>query len=165
MTENLFVTIFDINIWTFSIVQLFCQFWLIDAFKINLFVLPVSAKPVCKGHSWEWPKWSLFTGDHFCHCFGWSVFYRFYKKMVWMIIWHRNHWIIGTNVSFQWCNQMSDLHLQLKWICLTWCRFVCKHDMSHVMRKSVYAICEQQRRRSACASAQSDQRLCCSLPG
>ena len=27
-----------------------------------------------------------------------------------------------------------------------------------------YAICEQQRRRSACASAQSDQRLCCSLP-
>ena len=26
-------------------------------------------------------------------------------------------------------------------------------------------ICEQQRRRSACASAQSDQRLCCSLLG
>ena len=25
-------------------------------------------------------------------------------------------------------------------------------------------ICEQQRRRSACASVQSDQRLCCSLP-
>ena len=36
--------------------------------------------------------------------------------------------------------------------------------MSHVIRKPVYAICEQQRRRSACASAQSDQRLCCSLP-
>ena len=32
------------------------------------------------------------------------------------------------------------------------------------MRKPVYAICEQQRRRSTCASAQSDQRLCCSLP-
>ena len=32
------------------------------------------------------------------------------------------------------------------------------------MRKPVYAVCEQQRRRSACASAQSDQRLCCSLP-
>ena len=32
------------------------------------------------------------------------------------------------------------------------------------MRKPVYAICEQQRRRSACASAQSDQRLCYSLP-
>ena len=28
-----------------------------------------------------------------------------------------------------------------------------------------YAICEQQRRRSACASAQSDQRLCYSLLG
>ena len=29
--------------------------------------------------------------------------------------------------------------------------------------KMSYAICEQQRRRSACASAQSDQHLCCSL--
>ena len=28
------------------------------------------------------------------------------------------------------------------------------------MRKPAYAICKQQRRRSACASAQSDQRLC-----
>ena len=36
--------------------------------------------------------------------------------------------------------------------------------MSHVVRKPVYAICEQQRHRSACASAQSDQHLCCSLP-
>ena len=32
------------------------------------------------------------------------------------------------------------------------------------MRKPVFAICEQQRRRSAHASAQSDQHLCCSLP-
>ena len=32
------------------------------------------------------------------------------------------------------------------------------------MRKPVYAICEQQRRSSACSSAQFDQHLCCSLP-
>ena len=32
-------------------------------------------------------------------------------------------------------------------------------NMSHVMRKPVFAICEQQRRRSVCASAQSDQRI------
>ena len=38
-------------------------------------------------------------------------------------------------------------------------------NRSHVMRKPVFAICEQQRCRSACASAQSDQHLCCSLPG
>ena len=31
------------------------------------------------------------------------------------------------------------------------------------MRKPVYAVCEQQRRRSACTSTQSDQHLCCSL--
>ena len=35
--------------------------------------------------------------------------------------------------------------------------------MSDVMRKLVLAIYEQQRCRSACASAQSDQHLCCSL--
>ena len=29
--------------------------------------------------------------------------------------------------------------------------------MSHGMRKAVYAMCEQQRRKSACVSAQSDQ--------
>ena len=34
-----------------------------------------------------------------------------------------------------------------------------------VTRNPVIALCKQQRRRSACASAQSDQRLCCSLPG
>ena len=32
------------------------------------------------------------------------------------------------------------------------------------MTKPVFTICEQQRRRSACASAQSDQHLFCSLP-
>ena len=32
------------------------------------------------------------------------------------------------------------------------------------MRKPVYAICEQHRCRSACAFAQSDRHLCCSLP-
>ena len=30
--------------------------------------------------------------------------------------------------------------------------------------ENLFFICEQQRRRSECASAQSDQRLCCSLP-
>ena len=33
------------------------------------------------------------------------------------------------------------------------------------MRKPVCAICKQQRHRSACTSAQSDQRLCCLLLG
>ena len=32
-------------------------------------------------------------------------------------------------------------------------------------KKLSYVICNQQRRRSACASAQSDQRLYCSLLG
>ena len=43
--------------------------------------------------------------------------------------------------------------------------YIPKWQLCHVMRKPVYAICEQQRRRSACPSTQSDQRLCFSLPG
>ena len=35
----------------------------------------------------------------------------------------------------------------------------CHHYLSHIIRKPVCAICEQQRRRSACASMQSDQCL------
>ena len=38
--------------------------------------------------------------------------------------------------------------------------FIIRH-MGPVMTKPVFAICEKQRRRSACASAQSDQRLYC----
>ena len=37
-------------------------------------------------------------------------------------------------------------------------------EMSHDMREPVYAICKQQRRRSACACAQYGQHLCCSQP-
>ena len=39
-----------------------------------------------------------------------------------------------------------------------------KYSWARPWENVFYAICEQQRRRSACASAQSDQRLCCSLP-
>ena len=39
-----------------------------------------------------------------------------------------------------------------------------QQKQSRVMTKPVYAICKQQKRRSACALAKSDQRLCCSLP-
>ena len=62
-----------------------------------------------------------------------------------------------------------------KWCRVTWIRFgksklsfFFKPYMSHIMKKPAFAICEQQRRRSACTSAQSDQHLCCSiwvLPG
>ena len=40
----------------------------------------------------------------------------------------------------------------------------CPYIGSHVIRKPVFVICKQQRRRSACAPAQSDQHLCYSLP-
>ena len=45
-------------------------------------------------------------------------------------------------------------------------RFSCdmaQLQMSQIMRKLVYALCKQQRRRSACPFAQFDQCLCCLL--
>ena len=36
-------------------------------------------------------------------------------------------------------------------------------QLSLIMRKPVVALSEKQRRRSACAPAQSDKHLCCSL--
>ena len=42
--------------------------------------------------------------------------------------------------------------------------FLVLKPMSPVTSKPVYVICEQQGRRSACPSAQSDQFLCYSVP-
>ena len=72
--------------------------------------------------------------------------------------------------EMKWC----DTHIKLNELqcCLnkghhTYCP--CNNtdtdNMSLVLREPVFARCEQQSRRSACASAQSKQRLCCSLPG
>ena len=48
-------------------------------------------------------------------------------------------------------------HLSRKNSCVRWCIW------ARPWENLSYVICEQQGRRSACASAQSDQRLCCSL--
>ena len=60
--------------------------------------------------------------------------------------------------------QITPTADELSWtfVCHT---FIKLSHMSHVMRKPVFAMCEQQRRRSAYASTQSDQHFCCSLPG
>ena len=67
---------------------------------------------------------------------------------------------LGTQVlptSFKWrCLDHSPFYGKVKFtpLCI-WAR---------PWENVYYAICEQQRRRSACASPQSDQRLCCLLP-
>ena len=43
-------------------------------------------------------------------------------------------------------------------------KYEMRNEMSHNMTKPVNAICKQQRCRSACTSAQFDQRLNCLLP-
>ena len=53
---------------------------------------------------------------------------------------------------FSWCGSYSVAI----WLCL-----LC--IWAGPWENVSYVICEQQRRRSACASAQSDQHLCCSL--
>ena len=57
-----------------------------------------------------------------------------------------------------------DLNAPIVYGAVSWCicSFPISH-LSHVMRKPVFAICEQQRRKLACTSAQSGQRLWYSL--
>ena len=64
---------------------------------------------------------------------------------------------------FAGCRSHFIGFIVLQLICCEVTHSSAQDKMSHIMRKPVYSICEQQRRRSACASAQSDQRLCCSL--
>ena len=62
------------------------------------------------------------------------------------------------------CHSKSYIVLQkdiFVWKVILIIQKLCNWHMSHVMRKLVFAICEQQRCRSA--SAQSDQHLCFSL--
>ena len=74
------------------------------------------------------------------------------------------HW---SQMSFYvFCRPASLLFIAQRIVLNAMTSFKCYkvNHTSHVMRKPVFAICEQQKRRSACVSAQSDQRLCCSLP-
>ena len=69
-------------------------------------------------------------------------------------------WIVL--VSFVYEGGKNGMHVSTEknlFSPFSFCYFA-KDKMSHFMRKPVYAICEQQRRRSACASTQSEQRFC-----
>ena len=82
-----------------------------------------------------------------------------------MILWKKEtNLLITPRIS---CVGLKKIHCM--WVVdPKWYYMGCRRNlnyMSHSMRKPVYTICEQQRCRSACASAQSDQRLCCWLPG
>ena len=57
---------------------------------------------------------------------------------------------------WNWILSISDL-------ALSWLFCMSIHYLSLVMKKPVFTLFEQQRRRSACTSTQSDQHLCCSL--
>ena len=66
-----------------------------------------------------------------------------------------------------WMPRLSDLslrwaHLPFCWFCHVVAQILTVNNTNEPGHVS-YVICEQQRRRSACASAQSDQHLCCSL--
>ena len=104
---------------------------------------------------------------HFCEYGNWTAPWT---AQVEKLVLHRDEWV--------WCFKTRSL--------VTVCSFSCSmvlyqaltlrenYQSPHMYIYSVYepphkklvnAMCEQQRRRSACASAQSDQHLCCLLPG
>ena len=62
--------------------------------------------------------------------------------------------------GFEVLGEVAKSHtVRLLWFCNSILFYV-----SHIMTKPAFTGCEQQRCRSAFASAQSDQRLCRSLP-
>ena len=81
-----------------------------------------------------------------------SFMTRMCMHIIWSCIFVGSFWNQNWRISIKLKRDVKVTHMP------------CKDNMSHVMRKPTFAICEQQRRRSACASAQSDQLFCCSLP-
>ena len=92
----------------------------------------------------------------------------FTKYVLWVIIqqsYQKN--CRGIILAILTLQPLFSYHVQCQMV-KVWCNFDRNHlslfncipqNMSHVTRKPAYAICEQQRCRSACASAQSDHRL------
>ena len=85
--------------------------------------------------------------------------------------------LVTHQIRILWQHHILDLNQHSVPATLTWNRVKDRWTQSHLGLMSAVvqkwarpwenvsnAICEQQRRRSACASAQADQRLCCSLP-
>ena len=74
------------------------------------------------------------------------------KKMSWCDAWESSDTLVWDDIS---------LHQSLTWKFLSGMQeYISVMSWENIL----YAICEKQRRRSACAIAQSDQRLYCLLP-
>ena len=119
----------------------------------------ISAVVKCKTGDREVPGSIPGRCNSFVYLFFCSFFFFFYKKTE-----SKGIHILLDNMSSL---KMRGLwHSQQSWTIPNEFHFIVSlynHYLSHVMRKPVYAICKQQRRRSACASAQSDQRICCCI--
>ena len=85
-------------------------------------------------------------------------------------LWHVCKWdndfvYVLTKHAKQFFSNPDFIYFILRFFFLFVCLFyiVALHDWAGPWENVSYVICEQQRRRSACASAQSDHRLCFSL--
>ena len=99
------------------------------------------------------------------HCsdaLEWRVWTLKYTKPHKKILKYAKHFYSVKKSLLYWLNRFT-----LSCYCLSNQRsaYYGEHYMSHVSRKPVLVICEQQRCRSACTFVQSDQHHCCSLPG
>ena len=90
-----------------------------------------------------------------------------------VLSWGSSSWLNGTPEAYQTACMFTEwrqlLHLvELALIkaaipTLDWLWKMYEYVWAWPWENVSYVICEQQRRRSACASTQSDQHLCCSL--
>ena len=90
---------------------------------------------------------------------------KMYWKMqfLYKIFWQNKMLCWPTIPSFlrSWNTHIFFFLASIQFIHIKQQKFYC--NTSHIMKRLPYAICEQQRSRSACTSVQSDQQLCCSL--
>ena len=105
--------------------------------------------------NWNWQPWK---GEGSASVCGWGIYSQCCSGW-------RNLYATGMSGLAQTPNslgtqQITAVILKLEYMQwgFTWVQ------LSHVMRKPVFALCEKQGRRSACTSAQADLHLCCSLP-
>ena len=89
--------------------------------------------------------------------------YRFQVQLVsikWNLVCKNNNAVLSMSTKVSICIQCFLFMIHVR-SCNRYFKYSSVIYISHVMRKIVFVICQQQRCRSACTSAQSNQGLSC----
>ena len=112
------------------------------------------------------PRLIWVFAEHTCHFVDFVMRQLIYQQLMSA---SQHHWALQILQVVQVCPFSHN-----EWLCVTWCDIM-KRSWTHILKPHInliwtassefgtYHLCEQQRFRRACASAQSRQNLRCSL--